>query len=72
MIRRWLLVDIIDPGLPVEDGHFRNPPRKEVKPRRYPPRDVRHAIDAHLLAFEPGHARGYFQSWKEAQEWRIP
>lgn len=68
VIRRWAMVDIVDPTLPVEDGHFTLPRKKDIKPRRYPPRDVRHALEAYLLAFEPDHARAYFASWKYAQE----
>lgn len=68
IIRRWVWIDIVDPSMPIELGHFTCPPGKEVKPRRHPPRDVRHALEAYLLAFEPEHARAYFASWKQAQE----
>lgn len=68
MIKRWVIVDIVDPGMPIEVGHFEHPPSKRVKPRRNLPRDVRTAVDAYLLAYEPGHARAYVDSWKRAQE----
>lgn len=72
IIRRWVWVDIVDPGMPIEQAHFTVPRGKEIKPRRYPPRDVRHALEAYLLAFEPDHARDYFASWKQTQQDQEP
>lgn len=71
-IRRWVLVDAIDPGMPVEVGHFDAPASntKRVRPRAAYrlPRDVQDAVEAYLLAYEPGHARAYVDSWRRAQE----
>lgn len=70
IIRRWVLVDIIDPGMPIEVAHFDEHDPKRVRPRAAHnlPRDVRDAVDAYLMAYEPGHARAYVNSWKSAQE----
>jgi hypothetical protein len=71
MIKRWVTVDIMDPGMPIVSEHFDQPGR-QVRPRSHLPRDVRRAVDAYLLAYEPGHARAYVNSWKRAQEGATP